>query len=494
MIAHVRGARRPLAGVVRAPGSKNYTTRYLLVSALAEGGSRVLRPAVQDDAEALVRCLRRLGAEVEAFDPSGSPLPFAIAEGARIEGVRVRGFGGAPRLDGPAPLDPGNAGAVARFLMGTCALLDTVKFTTGHADSLGKRPQRDLLEALGRLGVAWTATGPGACLPLELRGGRAAVARALAERRAALGLGSGGFVPVEVSGAVSSQFASSLLFLAPLLDDDIRIEVAGDIKSRPLIRTTREVLAEAGIEVRSAADESWHEVRRGQRYRPREWRANGDWPGSSALLAAAVAVPGSRVAVEGLRRDEQGERHCCAYFGELGARVAEGDPVALDAPAAPHARAIRVDGDRATDAVLAMIAAATAHGGETVFEGIANLQFKECDRVREPIAELRRVYATALPDGEGARPDPEASLRWEPADAPERIAVRGWPAGFEGGIDVDGRGDHRVIMMLSIVALRCRAGLRIRGAEHVSKSFPGWFDSLAALGADITFEEEPAHG
>ena len=57
-----------LQGTLDPPSSKNYTTRYLLAAALAEGQSLVRRPARSDDADALVRCLRDLGAVIEESD------------------------------------------------------------------------------------------------------------------------------------------------------------------------------------------------------------------------------------------------------------------------------------------------------------------------------------------------------------------------------------------------------------------------------------------
>jgi 5-enolpyruvylshikimate-3-phosphate synthase len=54
------------------------------------------------------------------------------------------------------------------------------------------------------------------------------------------------------------------------------------------------------------------------------------------------------------------------------------------------------------------------------------------------------------------------------------VVIRGCPT-FRGRIEVDGCGDHRVIMMLSIVAMRCRKGLAILGAEHVAKILSAMF-------------------
>ncbi|MBT4501862.1 MAG: 3-phosphoshikimate 1-carboxyvinyltransferase, partial [Gemmatimonadetes bacterium] len=64
MKAHVHFSER-LSGLLTPPSSKNYTTRYLLVAALAEGESVVRFPAVSEDAEAMVRCLRGYGARIE---------------------------------------------------------------------------------------------------------------------------------------------------------------------------------------------------------------------------------------------------------------------------------------------------------------------------------------------------------------------------------------------------------------------------------------------
>jgi len=129
--------------------------------------------------------------------------------------------------------------------------------------------------------------------------------------------------------------------------------------------------------------------------------------------------------------------------------------------------------------------AAMVAEGESRFVQIRNLQFKECDRVREPIDELRKVRETLLSAGDEKPRPVEKALYYEPTDDPDTIHVWGAPQGFRGGIDVDGRGDHRVIMLLSIVALRCQLGLRIHGAEHVSKSFPGWFDTLRSMGVRV---------
>lgn len=488
MIAHVHAAGAPLRGTIAPPSSKNYTTRYVIASALAEGRSTVLQPAVQDDAVALVECLRRMGARIEALDREGAPLDFRIANAARIDRLVIDGFGAAPRLVGEGPLMPGNAGAVLRMLLGVSALMPEVTWDTEHRDSLGKRPNRDLLDALAQLGVECEANGADGRLPITLHGGIERIRAHVARRRGELGLDAGEPFPVSVSAAVSSQFASAMLFLAPLLGEPMRLSVSGGLEERSHIEATRRTLIAAGVPVESSHDRRYHDVSRAA-YRPQRWQVNGDWPGTASILSALAVVPGSEAALPNLADDEQGERTCLEWFAAAGCTIeapASAQPRTVRFAAPVRLRGARIDGDRCTDAVLALLAAAMVAEGESRFFNIANLQFKECDRVRETIEELRKVYATALPSADGEMaPSPERALLWEPDDRPDTIRIMGWPAGFRGGIEVDGRGDHRVIMMLAAVALRCREGLRIAGAEHVAKSFPGWFDTMRALGARV---------
>ena len=435
MRAHVHYTEQ-LSGRLNPPSSKNYTTRYLLVAALAEGESVVHYPARSDDADALVRCLRDLGAGIEEQ---------VDADGGRH--LTVRGFGRRPA--NPGVIDAGNAGAVVRFLMGIGALLPEITFQTRFAESLGQRPHGDLLAALEQLG-AETASNDGR-LPVTVRGG-------------ALHGGA-----VQVSGARSSQFLSALLFLAPLVGEEVCIEVVGGLVSQPLIRTTLEVLDQAGIEVEATGDLLSFRVAGGQSYAPGEYSVNGDYPSSAAILAAG-AVTGSAIAVDRLFEDRQGERAVIDLLGRMGVPVEyDGRQVRL----APHEglRAAEFDGDLATDMVLAMLPVAALAEGESRFHGIGNLRLKECDRIAVPVQLLRQL---------GVDCDEGAS----------EITVRGRPKAYEGGLSLPTHHDHRVAQMLALMGLRCRRGLTIENADTVAKSYPDFFADLIGLGAHIDLEED----
>jgi len=435
-----------LSGTVTAQPSKNYTSRYLLAAALAHGTSTLRNCATSDDARAMQRCLRGMGARVDVT---------AAADGEG-EAVTITGVGGRPYLaDAAEPLNVGNAGAVLRLLLGVGALLPEITFVTDHPQSLGKRPNQDLLDALQQLGC--DAEAQAGTLPITLRGGRLHGGR------------------ITVSGARSSQFLSGLLFLAPLVGEPVEIEVVNGLVSKAPVRQTLEVLAQAGIHVDAAADLLHFRIQP-QQYQPIDIAVNGDWPGSAALLAAA-AVTNSALTVAGLYQDEQGEKESATVLRDMGAQLNQlpGGGVAT-AVGNGELRAVDFDGDLATDAVLALLAPACFAQGRSRFYNVSNLRIKECDRITEPLQELRKLGVRCWEGNEVGDSDPDA------------ILIEGNPAGYDGGVEVDGRGDHRVIMLLSIVALRCKSPVRIRGAHQVAKSYPAYFRHLTSLGARVELE------
>lgn len=416
-----------LQGEINALSSKNYTTRYMLVAALAEGTSTIRYPAHSEDSDAMRRCIRDLGATL-------------IEDG---DTMTITGFGRNPRP--VRELNVGNAGAVLRFLMSVAAFCPEVTFVNAYPQSLGKRPHDDLIAALRTMNVE--VEDNSGKLPITIRGGNP----------------KGG--NIQVSGSVSSQYLSSLLFMTPLLDEDSEITVLHDLKSKVVVGQTLEVLAQAGIRIEASEDLMHFRVPGRQRYEAKEYVVQGDYPGSAAVLAAA-AVTESDVRVLRLEEEsKQGERAVIDVLRAMNVPLDHQNGVA-------HVRgngklkAVEFDGDRFTDAVLAMVAAAVFAEGTSRFYNVENLRYKECDRITDFLTELRKAGA----------------------DVEERqseIIVHGKPEGVEGGVEIDAHFDHRVIMALTVVGLRSRQGLTIRDAQHVAKSYPQYFDHLRSIGARI---------
>ncbi|MDQ8733499.1 3-phosphoshikimate 1-carboxyvinyltransferase [Paenibacillus sp. LHD-38] len=420
-----------LEGELQALSSKNYTTRYLLVAALAEGTSTIYYPAHSEDSDAMRRCIRDLGATVEEDE----------------EKIIITGFGRHPKP--VEQLDVGNAGAVLRFLMAIAALCPDVTFINRYPDSLGKRPHSDLIESLTAMGVSIEHNE--GKLPIRIQGGAP----------------KGG--KIQVSGNISSQFLSALLFLTPLLEEDSEIEVLHDLKSKVVVGQTLEVLEQAGIIIHADEDYMRFRIPGGQSYEAKTYSVQGDYPGSAAILAAA-AVTESDVIVHRLEeKSKQGERAVVDVLKMMEVPLTHEKGI-VHVKGNGKLKAVEFDGDHATDAVLAMVAAAVFAEGTSRFYNVENLRYKECDRITDYLNELRKAGANV-------------------EERQAEIIVHGRPEGVEGGVEINAHFDHRVIMALSVVGLRAKQPIRIRDAHHVAKSYPIYFDHLKALGANVEWIE-----
>lgn len=416
-----------LQGEIQALSSKNYTTRYLLAAALANGTSTIYYPAHSEDSDAMRRCIRDLGAVIEEDD----------------EKIIITGFGSKPK--DVSELNVGNAGAVLRFLMAVTALCPEVTFVNTYPDSLGKRPHSDLIDSLEQMGVQVEHND--GRLPITIRGGKP----------------RGG--KITVSGNVSSQYLSALLFLTPLLEEDSEIEVLHDLKSKVVVGQTLEVLEQAGIVIHASEDLMSFKVPGRQHYEAKTYAVQGDYPGSAAVLAAA-AVTDSDVIIHRLSENsKQGERAVVDVLRMMEVPLTHENGV-VHVRGNQKLKAVEFDGDAATDAVLAMVAAAVFAEGTSRFYNVENLRYKECDRITDYLNELRKAGANV-------------------EERQAEIIVHGRPEGVEGGVEINAHYDHRVIMALSVVGLRAKAPIRIKDAHHVAKSYPQYFDHIKSLGAQI---------
>lgn len=424
-----------IRGAPEVPSSKYYTLRYMLAATLAEGESRIVLPARSDDTDALFRGCLALGARISCEDEQQRVL--------RVQGV------GHPHSSEPVTINVGNAGAVLRLLLGLGALLPEVTFLTAYPQSLGKRPNRELLDALTSLGAKCEGKESEGYLPITIRGANL----------------HGGHV--RISGARSSQYLSSLLFLAPLLGEKLEITVIDELKSQPLVLATLEVLQEAGIVVEHDEMLRHFVIAAGQSYQAREYVVPGDYPSAAALFAACIATanPLSELRLARLRQGDEVGDVLLDAFRSMGADLhRDGDTLILRGGC--HLRSIRLDGDRIIDCIPVLVAVACFAEGESHFYNIESLHYKESDRINDLCAELQRA-------GCGVTPQRDA------------IIVQGRPQGVEGGVVVDGHGDHRLLMALTIIGLRSRLGLTLTGVEHIAKSYPHFFTELHHLGVSI---------
>ena len=386
-------------GIVPAPPSKSEAHRALLCAGLAKGESvlTIGDPPFPEDVLATMVCLRALGARV------------------RCEGKRLVVCGTDPRETVGALLPCRESGSTLRFLLPVALLAPGETVFTG-SERLMQRPL-----------AVYRALAAEKGLRFSEESGRLRVKGPL----------RGGFY--RISGSVSSQFVSGLLFALPLCEEDSVIELIPPVVSAPYIALTRQMLARFGIET-EADGETLIRVPGRQTYRAASVVIGGDWSGAAFLDALGLFT--GKVTVTGLSQDtEQGDKLYPSLFSELQKGFCRFD--LKDTPDL---------------APILFVLASLLHGAE--FTGTARLRDKESDRACAMASELRKCGADITVSQDSVRILP--------------VPLHSPPS------PLDGHGDHRVVMALSV--LLSRLGGDIEGADAVAKSFPGFFAALRQIG------------
>jgi len=413
-------------GTVRLPGSKSISNRVLLLSALAEGTTEVRDLLASDDTARMLEALQVLGVKVDALGG---------------DAYRVHGCGGNfPMRE--ADLFLGNAGTAFRPLTAALALAGG-SFKLSGVPRMHERPIGDLVDGLRQLGADITYLGNEGFPPLQLKPAQ---------------IKPGGVV--KVRGDVSSQFLTGLLMALPLTGVETTVEVVGELISKPYIEITLATMARFGINV---ARDGWQRfvVPAGSRYRsPGTIYVEGDASSASYFLALG-AIGGGPVRVEGVGRDSiQGDVRFADALAQMGAVIEMGDNwIEAKAPAG-GLKGISLDCNHIPDAAMTLATTALFATGPTTLTNIASWRVKETDRIAAMAAELRKLGAEVEEGADYIRVSPLAAL----ASPPEGI---------------DTYDDHRIAMCFSLAAFG--TALRINDPKCVAKTFPDYFDRLAAV-------------
>ena len=404
------------------PGSKSLTLRDCAIAALADGTSTIRYPGECDDYWRMKDCLRRLGI---AVDDSTEDV------------VRITGRGGefAP---GPISLDTGQSAVSTRLLLAMAALRPDSTTIDGHI-SMRNRPNKALVDALASLGAQLQSTNDGH-LPITITGTR--------HLRG----------PVRVPSNISSQYLTSLLIVAPLLDSGLVIEVEGELTSKPYVDLTLDEMAK--FDVRAAN----HDYRRlavaPQVYRASAIDVEGD-ASAASYFAALATLHGARITLSNLGSGtRQGDY---AFFGlceKLGAHVERSAAGTLieGPPRLTGGFDGAVDMTSMPDVAPTLMMLAPFLSRPTRITGLATLRVKECDRIAAPTRELRKLGVTVEEGPDYVVIEPLT------ADPPARPPI----------VEIETYHDHRIAMSFGVLASRL-PGLRILDPGCVAKTYPNYW-------------------
>jgi 3-phosphoshikimate 1-carboxyvinyltransferase len=404
---------------VVVPGSKSYTHRILIASALSDGICRIDNPLKSEDTLLTASGLKQLGVKIEDFQ----------------DYMMVYGSGGVLRACAD-PIYLGNSGTSVRLLTGICAL-GKGKYVLTGTQRMKERPIQNLLDGLVQLGVHAKSSDGNGCPPVEIEGGPI----------------KGGAVGLDCH--ISSQYLSSLLLMAPYVGDSLDITVSKGPVSKPYVDLTIEVMQKMGISIERNGYDTFL-IPGGQIYKAGSYRVESDCSQAGYFWAAA-AITGASIKVIGIStKSKQGDvgftqvlesMGCCIEEDSEGIRVTGGSLKGID-----------VDMSDMPDMVPTLAVVAAFAEGTTNIINVAHLKAKESDRLGSVVTELTKmgIQASCTDDG--------------------MTIIGGTPKGS----DIHTYEDHRIAMSFAVSGLKV-PGLIIKDEMCIKKSFPNFWEVFESL-------------
>ena len=413
-------------GCVNIPGSKSHTIRALFLASLAAGRSTITNPLISEDALSAIAVCRAFGAGIENL-------------GGRFI---VDGFNGVPTVPENV-INVGNSGTTLRFGMMTAGLVDGYTVFTGDYQ-IRRRPLGPLIEAMNNLGAEVFSTRGNHMAPVVVRGRL-----------------NGGRSKLD---AVTSQYLSSILIHAPLLDNNTDIELTR-LNEIPYAQMTMWWLDNQGIQYSNDNYKTFY-IKGGQQYKAFTTAIPGDFSSATFFMVLA-AISGEEYILKNLdMTDPQGDKQVLEYLKGMGTVVSHTDGgISVKGSVL---RGIEIDMNATPDALPAMAVAGCFAEGETRLINVPQARLKETDRIHVMCVELKKMGADIeeIPDGLIIR-----SSRLK-------------------GCRVCGHDDHRVVMALAIAGLNCEGETVIETAEAVNVTFPEFPHIITNCGGNLEMVEE----
>lgn len=424
-------------GVVVLPGSKSISNRALLLAALSSGTTTLKNLLDADDTQVMRNALRQLG--------------LSVTDQANNVCV-VQGCGGQFPVR-EADLFMGNAGTAIRPLTAALAMQGGNYRLSGVA-RMHERPIRDLVDGLRQVGAK---------IEYELAEGYPPIKILAADIQIK--------DVVKVRGDVSSQFLTALLMALPLVaSEPVRIEVIGELISRPYIDITLKLMARFGVNVDCPDKQSFvipAKTSDSVYKSPGQLSVEGDASSASYFLALG-AIGGGPVKVLGVGKDSiQGDVAFADALALMGAKITAGEDwieVAGVSNVSKKLNGITIDCTEIPDAAMTLAVAALFAEGPTRLNNIASWRVKETDRIAAMAKELKKVGATV-----------EEGADYIVVQAP--ATLQDWKSPGEG---IDTYDDHRMAMCFSLAAFGPNH-LKINDPNCVAKTFPTYFSEFTKV-------------
>lgn len=389
------------SGEVSAPPSKSFAHRYLIGSVLSRGKCVIKIIADSDDISATLSCIEQLGGSVTK---DGNTVTVIPTNEKQIEN---------------AVFDCKESGSTLRFFIPVVLATGAKNCTFSGSERLLARGIKEYEKLFENSDVTIKSDEKS----IEISGT----------------LSAGNY---EISGEVSSQYTTGMLFALSVLSGKSTLKITGNAESRAYVDMTIKVLKDFGADI-AEPEKNFFEINGKGRLSPGEFTVEGDWSNAAFLIALSRLT--GKIDVSGLNENSvQGDRFSSVAFDAL-----DGENSEIDLKDCPDL------------APILFAYAAYKNGGK--FTNTRRLRVKESDRANVMAEELKKFGANVKVY--------ENSVEIEKTQLKPPI------------VPLCGHNDHRIVMALSVLA--AVFGAEIDGAEAVNKSYPDFFRVIKKAGVNV---------
>lgn len=391
-------------GTIQLPYSKSESNRALIINALSEGQCGIQNISDSDDTQLLQNFLNA----------------------------------------SESTLDCKNAGTVFRFLTAYFCVTAQEKIITG-SERMQQRPIGSLVDALRSIGANISYLNNEGFPPIKILPSKLEKSHKLS---------------IDISE--SSQFASALMMIAPLLKNGLEIELTGTETSMPYINMTAQMMQQAGIDLQRKEKTIFIKK---QNYCSTVFNINADWSAAAFIYEIAALSNKSEIYINNISTNSlQGDEVLKTIYKEFGVNtIEEKEGIIIKKNKAKVPDYFSFDFINCPDLALPVAATCSALEIASDLYGLKNLVLKESNRA---YAFQREAY--------------KLNIKTDFCDNSKLKILQGTQ--IKPSVKtISAHNDHRMAMSFAPISLKTQK-IILDDSLCVAKSFPKYWESLTALG------------
>ena len=342
--------------------------------------------------------------------------------------------------------DAQDAGTSFRFLTSFLAIKKEHVVLSG-TERMKQRPVKVLVDALNKIGAEILYLENEGFPPIYVKGKINQVKNKL-----------------DIPGDISSQYISSLLLIAPLLEKGIEINIEEPFYSRPYVNMTLNLMNSFGI--KSAVKGNKISIKN-QEFSSGSYIVESDWSAASywySILSISDNI--NNLTLQGLKKkSNQGDSVISELMKSFGVNTQYKEDGIVLTKIKFDTEGIELDFRDCPDLAQTILVVAAYHKIKLKVSGVESLKIKETDRLLAMKNELKKIGCDFYEEGN----------YWLLEKRRREI---------DDELSIDTYKDHR--MAMAFAPLASKKSMIINDPDVVVKSYPTYWEDLKKVGFIIT--------